>query len=79
MMNDTKQSLLRWATHALLRCDHTIDGKRQHTWDLLDARGIYCGRVCEQCEGVKRAQYDPQIFEGYSQRDMDEPIEEGPV
>ncbi len=47
----------------------------QDTWDLVDAQGIYCAKVCELCESVKMAQYTPQTFSGYNQSDVDEPIE----
>lgn len=50
----------------------------QPTWDLIDAQGIYCARVCAKCEDAKRATYRPEIFSGYSQADVDEPIEPEP-
>jgi hypothetical protein len=31
--------------------------------ELLDAAGIYCGRVCDKCEAEKRAKFRPEIFE----------------
>lgn len=37
-------------------------GSGLHSWPLHDARGIYCGRVCDQCEEEKRAQFRPEIF-----------------
>ncbi len=52
-------------------CDH----KGQDTWDLVDAQGIYCAKVCRLCEASKRAQYTPQTFSDYGQADVDEPIE----
>ncbi len=52
-------------------CDH----KGHDTWDLVDAQGIYCAKVCGMCEAGKRAQYTPQTFSGYDQSDVDEPIE----
>lgn len=50
-------------------------GSGKPSWELVDARGIYCGRVCEDCEQQKRAQFRPEIFEdaGYY---ADEAIEE---
>jgi len=30
--------------------------------ELLDARCIYCGRVCDRCEAEKRAEFRPDIF-----------------
>lgn len=43
--------------------------------ELLDARGIYCGRVCDLCERVKRMEFRPEIFTD-SHYHADEPIEE---
>jgi len=41
-------------------------------WELIDAAGIYCGRVCDRCETEKRAQFRPEIFSGYDERDTNE-------
>ena len=30
---------------------------------LYDACGIYCCRVCDDCEAEKRARYRPEIFD----------------
>lgn len=30
--------------------------------DLYDARGIYCGRVCDTCRKRKMAAFRPEIF-----------------
>jgi hypothetical protein len=44
---------------------------------LLDAKGIPVARVCDaECERKVRARYNPIIFTGYTQADMDERIEE---
>jgi hypothetical protein len=43
--------------------------------ELSDAQGIYIGRVCDRCERATRAHYRPEIFSGYDQDDVDEPIE----
>lgn len=45
------------------------------TWWAKDARGIELCRVCERCEREKLAKYRPEILTGYSQADVDEPIE----
>lgn len=37
-------------------------GSGEHPYDLLDARGIYCGKVCSKCEPVRRAEFRPDIF-----------------
>ena len=53
-------------------CPNCKSGKRRY--ELLDARGISCGYVCEDCEKEKKSHYRPEIFEDscyYS----DEPIE----
>jgi hypothetical protein len=43
--------------------------------ELIDARGIYCCRVCEDCEAEKKARYRPEIFTD-SNYYADEPIDE---
>lgn len=49
-------------------------GSGKESWWLNDARGIPCGRVCDDCEDRVRAKYRPEIFSdsGYH---ADEPIE----
>ncbi len=44
------------------------------TWELLDARGIYCARVCEYCETEQERKYRPEIFTNANYA-ADEPIE----
>lgn len=46
------------------------------TWWAKDAQGIELCRVCERCEKEKLAKYRPEILTGYTQADVDEPIEE---
>lgn len=48
---------------------------RIESWCEYDAQGIYLCRVCDECEKTKLAQYRPEILTGYSQADVDEPIE----
>ncbi len=52
-------------------CNH----RREDTWELIDARGIYCCRVCERCEAEKMKEYRLDIF---TDPDYwhDEPIDE---
>ena len=56
------------------------DSCRQHTkydgsyW-VNDARGIPLCRVCAKCKAEKLKGYRPEILTGYSQQDVDEPIE----
>ncbi len=42
--------------------------------DMYDARGIYCGCVCDRCEEERRKEFRPEIFTdpGY---EVYEPIE----
>jgi len=47
-------------------------------WLLTDARGIACAVVCDDCEKKVRNRYNPWVFTGYSQADVDEQIEEEP-
>jgi hypothetical protein len=62
-------------TFGTRHCNHyNTRGERQYTWALYDAQGIYCCRVCDACEEAKAAQYNPVIFAGYTQADVDEPI-----
>lgn len=48
----------------------------QDSWWEYDAQGIELDRVCNLCREVKLAKYRPCILEGYTQADVDEPIEE---
>jgi hypothetical protein len=43
---------------------------------MFDCKGIALDRVCEDCEDTKRAKYNPMVFTGYTQADVDEQIEE---
>ena len=49
--------------------------ERADSWPVYDAQGIYLCRVCEACEKVKLAKFRPEVLSGYSQADVDEPIE----
>jgi hypothetical protein len=51
---------------------HTRD---DGSWWESDARGIPLCRVCEHCAQEKLKTYRPEILTGYSQYDVDEPIE----
>lgn len=44
-------------------------------WREYDAQGIYLCRVCDKCRAVKLSRYRPEILNGYTQADVDEPIE----
>ena len=54
--------------------EHECD--RNESWAEYDAQGIYLCRVCEKCEKSKLSRYRPEILTGYTQADVDEPIEE---
>jgi len=48
---------------------------RDNSWEEYDAQGIYLCRVCDECQKVKLSRYRPEILTGYTQADVDEPIE----
>lgn len=52
------------------QCTHP-EGK----WPLHDAQGIFVAYVCGECESDVMSRYRPEIFSGYDQSDVDEPIE----
>ena len=43
-------------------------------WEY-DAQGIPLCRVCDSCREEQLSRYRPEILSGYSQADVDEPIE----
>lgn len=48
---------------------------KNYSWWAKDAQGIELCRVCDDCEVEKLSHYRPEILSGYSQHDVDEPIE----
>lgn len=54
-----------------------VNGKDSDTpsWWEYDAQGIPLARVCDKCRKEKLSRYRPEILSGYSQADVDEPIE----
>jgi len=59
-------------------CDGTAEfyhRKNDGSWWEKDARGIPLRRVCDKCIKEKLAGYRPEILTGYTQADVDEPIE----
>jgi hypothetical protein len=54
-----------------------LDGKpsTEHSWWENDAQGIPLCRVCGTCRAAKLSTYRPEILTGYTQADVDEPIE----
>ena len=59
-------------TTPLKRHHHT---KGDGSWWEYDAQGIPLCRVCSACRSAKLATYRPEILTGYTQADIDEPIE----
>ena len=53
-------------------CQH----EGEYTWIEYDARAIPLCKVCEMCVDDQLARYRPEILSGYTQADVDEPIEE---
>jgi len=49
--------------------------KTDGSWWAHDAQGIPLCRVCGDCEAEKLSGYRPEILKGYTQADVDEPIE----
>ncbi len=45
------------------------------SWWEYDAQWIPLCRVCELCRKEKLSRYRPEILTGYTQADVDEPIE----
>ncbi len=58
-------------TTGIIFCDHTHD----ESWWELDAQGIPLIRVCVKCKKRELARFRPVILTGYTQADVDEPIE----
>lgn len=45
------------------------------SWWVHDAQNIPLCRVCDECIDEKLSKYRPEILDGYTQSDVDEPIE----
>lgn len=45
------------------------------SWEY-DAQGIPLCRCCDRCRAEKLSHYRPEILTGYTQADVDEPIDE---
>lgn len=61
-------------TMAEVKCEMS-EHTPQNSWWANDAQGIPLRRVCEKCEHLLEEEYRPEILRGYSQEDVDEPIE----
>lgn len=51
-------------------------GSGQDSWWEYDAQNIPLCRVCDRCRVEKLSRYRPEILTGYTQADVDEPIDE---
>jgi hypothetical protein len=50
-------------------------GSGQEQYPEYDAQGIYLCAVCDECRDERLSKYRPEILTGYTQADVDEPIE----
>jgi hypothetical protein len=50
-------------------------GSGEQKWAEYDAQGIFLTYVCDSCRDEKLSKYRPEILTGYTQADVDEPIE----
>jgi hypothetical protein len=51
-------------------------GSGEESYWEYDAQNIPLCRVCNVCRREKLSRYRPEILTGYTQADVDEPIEE---
>jgi hypothetical protein len=59
-----------------MKTDCNIHNKNDGvSWWEHDAQGIPLCRVCEKCIDEKLSRYRPEILSGYTQADVDEPID----
>jgi hypothetical protein len=50
-------------------------GSGEMKYAEYDAQGIFLCYVCDKCRDEKLSKYRPEILTGYTQADVDEPIE----
>jgi hypothetical protein len=50
-------------------------GSGEQAFAEYDAQGIFLCYACDECREEKLGVYRPEILTGYSQADVDEPIE----
>ena len=63
---------IRWKMHpSECRC-----GSGEYPEAEFDAQGIFLCYACSKCKAEKLSHYRPEILTGYTQEDVDEPIEE---
>ena len=56
-------------------CNNDVYVDDDSDWPEYDAQGLYLCKVCEKCVDNKLSRYRPEILNGYTQADVDEPIE----
>lgn len=49
--------------------EHVNNHVRGETWELLDGRGYYCARVCDECEEQRRKEFRAEVFEAMYEAD----------
>jgi len=59
-----------------MNTDCQMHTKHDGSWWEYDAQGIPLARVCDHCAAEKLSKYRPEILSGYTQADVDEPIDE---
>ena len=47
----------------------------EYAWWVSDGQGIPLAKVCGDCQEEKLSRYRPEILKGYTQADVDEPID----
>lgn len=52
-----------------------MHSKYDGSWWAHDAQGLPLCRVCSDCIDEKLSKYKPKVLTGYTQADVDEPIE----
>lgn len=50
-------------------------GSGERAYWIYDGRGIELAKVCVECEDEVKKRYRPEILSGYTQEDVDEPID----
>jgi hypothetical protein len=75
MLDQATQRILRDEMAARIDEDSRCScGSDLEQYELVDARGISCGMVCEKCEDEKKSHYRPEVFTN-GNYECDEPIE----
>lgn len=48
-------------------------GSKKPRYELVDAAGVFCCFICEDCLEKKKSSYNPKIFEQWYDPDKPEP------